>query len=121
MAILVHRRDLLSETPHEAARFACAQARLHGAAEALGLEVLIDLDESSRVMELHASGPLQYVLDLCEQAEHAGAHTGIERIEVDSKEDEDIIRGCLGEAIRIHRPVLRPHPESRPEREETAA
>jgi hypothetical protein len=121
MAILVHRRDLLSETPREAARSACAQAQLHGAAEALGLEVLIDLDESSRVMQLHASGPLPHVLDLCEQAEHAGVHTGIERIEVDSEEDEDIIRECLGEMIRIYRPEYRPHPESRPAREETAA
>lgn len=104
MAILVHRRVFDQETPHEAARAALSQADLLGAAEALGLEIVSDLSDDHRAMNLYISGPLHHIMDLYDTAETLRTQAGISHIEVDSDHDFDTLRRYLPKDLKIFYP-----------------
>lgn len=102
MAILAHTRTLDQKTPHRAAREALKQADIWGAAEALELE--IDPSTGTEGMTLYISGPLHRIIDLYEKAKDIGAEPEISHIEVDTQEDEEILRCYLGDEPEIVNP-----------------
>ena len=104
MAILVHHRTFDQMTPHEAAEEALIQADVWGAAEALGLEIDPDLEKSNSGMTLYISGPLNHIMDLYDQTVSIEASKQVSHIEVDSEEDERILRRYLGDAPKITNP-----------------
>ena len=108
MAILVHHRAFDQETPHEAARAALSQADLWGSAEALGLEIVSDLSDDNRGMDLYISGPLHHVMDLYDTAVTLGTQAEISRIEVDSDHDLETIRRHLPHDLKVFYPQKRP-------------
>lgn len=103
MAILVHHRDFDQKTPHDAARAALSQADLWGAAEALGLEISPEL-RTNEGMDLYICGPLHHIMDLYNAAKVMAVTDEISHIEVDSEEDERILRRYLGEEPKIVKP-----------------